>query len=137
MKIIGIQIKSKEAVLVVLEKDANDNISQTEESAKFKIDDPSDAGQVRQFRDQINSAFDSIGADRIGVIARMAKGGGKLAASPISFKLEGIMQLYEKTEIELIWKQTTNAYFKKNPKPDSANHNYQQDAYNLATYMIR
>lgn len=136
MKVIGIQIKSKEAILVVLEKNDSGNIVQTNESAKYGIDDPANPNQVKQFRDQINSAFDSIGATRIGVVARNPNGKGERAPSPISFKLEGIIQLYENIEVELVWKQTTNAYYKKHTKTISANNKYQADAFDLAYYLI-
>ncbi|NOX48894.1 MAG: DUF3010 family protein, partial [Chlorobi bacterium] len=85
MKAIGIQIKSKEAIVVVLEKDSAGNITQTNESAKYGIDDPANPSQVKQFRDQINAAFDSIGASRIGIVVRNPKGKGERAPSPISF----------------------------------------------------
>jgi len=137
MKAIGIQIKSKEAVLVVLEKDAAGNISQTNDSAKFGINDPTKPNQVKQFRDQINAAFDSIGASRIGVVARNANGKGQRAPSPVSFKLEGIIQLYDKIEVELVWKQTTNAYFKKNKKTSTPKNKYQEDAFDIAFYLIK
>ena len=101
MKTIGIQIKSTEAIMVVLEKDEFGNTTQTNESAKFGINDPTKPNQVRQFRDQINTAFDLIGATRIGIVARNAKGKGDRAPSPVSFKLEGIIQLYDKIEIIL------------------------------------
>ena len=136
MKTIGIQIKSTEAIMVVLKKEANGNIIQTNESAKFGIDDPTKPNQIRQFRDQINAAFDSVDASRIGIVARNANGKGDRSPSPISFKLEGIIQLYDKVDVEQIWKQTTTAYFKKNEKMGSAKNKYQNDAYEVAYYLI-
>lgn len=136
MKTIGIQIKSTEAILVVLEKNTIGNIVQTNESARFNLDDPTKPNQVKQFRDQINSAFDSIRPSRIGIVARNAKGKGQRAPSPISFKLEGIIQIYDKLEIELVWPQTTIAYFKKNPKTATAKNKYQEDAFDVAFYLI-
>lgn len=136
MRTIGIQIKSTEAILVVLEKDAAGNIFQLAESAKFDIGDSAIPHQVKHFRDLINSAFDSIGASRIGVVARNANGKGQRAPSPISFKLEGIIQLYERVEIELVWPQTTIAHFKKKPKTATAEKKYQDDAFDVAYYLI-
>ena len=136
MKTIGIQIKSAEAILVVLEKDAAGNISQTNESAKFVIDDPTKPNQVRQYRDQINAAFDSIGASRIGIVARNANGKGLRAPSPISFMLEGVIMLYDKIDIEHVWEKTTIAHFKKNVKTGSAKNKYQNDAYDIAYYLM-
>lgn len=136
MKTIGIQIKSAEAIIVVLEKDAEGNISQTNESAKFNIADSSKPNQVKQFRDQINSAFDSIGATKIGIVARNPNGKVERSPSPISFKLEGIIQLYDKIEVEIIWKQTTSAYFKKHDRTSIAKNKYQEDAFDIAYYLI-
>ncbi len=136
MKAIGIQIKGAEAIVVVLDKDINGNIFQTNESSKFKIDDASINNQVKQFRDQINTTFDSVSAKRIGIVARNAKGKGDRAPSPISFKLEGIIQLYDKLDIEFVWPQTTTAYYKKNVVTIKPKHVYQSDAFDVAYYLI-
>jgi hypothetical protein len=117
-------------------KDAAGNISQTNESAKFVIDDPTKPNQVRQYRDQINAAFDSIGASRIGIVARNANGKGLRAPSPISFMLEGVIMLYDKIDIEHVWEKTTIAHFKKNVKTGSAKNKYQNDAYDIAYYLM-
>ena len=136
MKTVGIQIKSNEAILVVLEKDSTDSIIQTSESTKFSIGDPDNPGQVKQFRDQINTAFDSIKPSRIGIMARNAKAKGVMMPSPLSFKLEGIIQLYEKLDIEIIWPQTLTAYFKKHPQSMTPKNKYQADALDVAYYLI-
>jgi len=136
MKTIGIQIKGAEAIVVVLHKDDKGIISMTNESCKIKIDVPLSSIQVKQFKDQINTLFDTIGADNIGIMARNASGRGSMSPSPISFKLEGIIQLYNSLEVEIIWKQSINAYFKKNTKTLSANNKYQEDAFDIAYYLI-
>lgn len=137
MKTIGIQIKSNEMILVVLEKDHEGNIKQLSESTKFKIDDPTNQDQVKQFKNQINTFFDAVKATRIGIVARNYNGKGRMAPSPISFKLEGIVQLYEKLPIEIIWKKTTDTFFTKNPKHIGAEKIYQVDAFDLAYYLIQ
>lgn len=137
MKTIGIQIKSNEAILVVLEKDQEGNIKQLPESTKFKIDDPTNQDQVKQFKNQINTFFDSVKATRIGIVARNHNGKGKMTPSPTSFKLEGIIQLYENNSVEIIWKKTTDAFLNKNPKQLKAEKMYQVDAFDLAYYLIQ
>jgi len=137
MKAIGIQIKSNEAILVVLEINNAGIIIQTNESTKFDIYDPSKPNQVRQFHDQINSAFDSIAPSQIGVMARNAKAKGQRAPSAFSFKLEGIIQLYEKCDIELIWPQSIAAFYKKNPRLQQPRNKYQQDAFDVAFYLLK
>ena len=136
MKTIGMQIKSNEVILVVLEKDVAGKIIQTNESARYGIDDSTNSTQVKQFRDQINAAFDLVNPSRIGIVARNANGKGQRAPSPISFKLEGIIQLYEKVDIELVWPQTTVAYFKTHPKVEKSINKYQEDAFDLGYYLI-
>ncbi len=136
MKVLGIHIKSNEAILVVLKKDDQGVISQLPESTKFKIDDPTDSIQVRQFRDQVNTAFDSISPDKIGIMARNYKAKGTRAPSPISFKLEGIIQLNEKYPISLIWPQSIAALFKKNKPSFLPNKKLEEDAFNVAFYLI-
>jgi len=136
MKTVGIQIKSNEAILVILEKDSNGSIGQTSESTKFNIGDSDSPGQVKQFRDQINTAFDAIKPTRIGIMARNAKAKGVMMPSPLSFKLEGIIQLYNGLDIEIIWPQTLNAYYKKQPKHMAPKNKYQEDAFDVAYYLI-
>ncbi len=136
MKTIGIQIKSTSAILVVLEKNYNGIISQTSESAKFDIQDPNNSDQIKQFRDQINAAFDSIKPTKIGIMARNANAKGDRSPSPVSFKLEGIIQLYDKVNVEFVWPQTLAANFKKKPKISSAKLKYQEDAFDVAYYLI-
>lgn len=137
MKTIGIQIKSNEIILVVLLKDENGSITQTKESSKFKVDDHNQQEQIKQFRNQVNSFFDSVGADKIAIVARNAKGKGLMSPSPVSFKLEGIIQLYEKTQIELVSKKTIDAYLKKNEKEITAEKILQNDSFDLAYYLIK
>ena len=135
MKVIGIQISSNEVILVVLTKEDNE-VVQSKESAKFKLDDHNDSKQVKQFRDQINVAFDTIKPDKIGILSRNAKA-KRMPPSPISFKLEGIIQLYEKTEIDFVWPQTLQAYFKKKEAPETGPEMaYQKDAFNVAYFLL-
>jgi hypothetical protein len=134
MKVVGIQIKSSEAILVVLDKNEKGVITQQKQSTKFGIKDPTDSVQVRQFRDQINATLDSIKPDKIGILTRQHR--GKMASSPISFKLEGIIQLYEKAPLEFISPQTTSAYFKKSEATTTASQVQQKDAFEVAYLLI-
>lgn len=136
MKAIGIQIEGNEAILVVLIKDEHGIITQTNESVKLNLADHTDSVQVQQFRDQINCTFDSIKPAIVGIKARIAKAGGKLSPSPVSFKLEGIIQLYTKVSIDFVWSQTISAYKKKNDVFPPSKHKYQQDACDVAFYLL-
>ena len=140
MKVIGIQIDSDEAILVVLHKDANGTITQTDECVRFNIADHSISAQVQQFRDQVNSTFDLIAPTIIGIKMRNAKArerGTVRPPSPISFKLEGIIQLYSKCNIDFVWPQTITAFKKRNGDFPASKNKYQQDAFDVAYYLLK
>lgn len=139
MKAIGIQIDADKLILVVLNKDGDGIITQTDECDKFNIADHTKSIQVQQFRDQVNAAFDMINPDCIGVKVRNAKAksqGPVRAPSPISFKLEGIIQLYTKCNIDFIWPATISAFKKKAGDFPAAKNKYQQDAFDMAYYLL-
>ena len=85
MKVIGIEIKSNEAIVVVLEKDATGKIVQSVESTKIGIADSASNNQVRQFMQQVKASLDNINADEIAILARNGKAKGTMAPSPFSF----------------------------------------------------
>jgi hypothetical protein len=136
MKALGVQIKSNEAILVVLSKQPDGTVTQSVECTTFEIKDIYNSNQIRQFRDQINIAFDSIKPDRIAICKRNENGKGMMAPSPVSFKLEGIIQLYEKIEVEFIAPQTTKAFLKKNVCSVLPFKKKQQDAFDVAYYLL-
>jgi hypothetical protein len=136
MKAIGIDINSLEAVLVVLEKRPDGQLIQTNDCIKFGINDSESNEQVRQFLQQLNASLDTINADIVAILARNGKAKGRMAPSPFSFKLEGLFQLYNRIEVELVWPQTLSAYFKKNPRTSTPNKKFQEDAFNLAYYLL-
>lgn len=76
MKAVGIEIKSLEAILVVLEKRADGQVVQTDQCIKFGIDDSQSNDQVRQFFQQVKASLDTINPDIIGIVARNAKAKG-------------------------------------------------------------
>jgi hypothetical protein len=135
MRVVGIQIKSSEAILVVLNMENDGTVLQTSQSVKFGISESQDSIQVRQFRDQVNATLDSIKPDKIVLLARQHR--GMKAASPLSFKLEGIIQLYEKSPIEFIAPQTVQAYKKKYTIDIDPKQKQQRDAFDAAYIVIK
>ncbi len=136
MKAIGVQIQGSEIILVVLQKHTDGSITQLNQSTKFGIADHTSNQQIRQFRDQITATLDSINADFIGVIARNASTSSRMKSSPVSFKLEGIIQLYPSREVEFVWPQSIVPFFKKNQLTISPKNKYQQDALELAFMLL-
>ena len=134
---IGIQLKGNEAIVVVLMEDTEGMLEISKSSIKLKIDNHLNSEEIKQFRSQVTSLFDNLKPNKIGVLARNPKGNGIHSPSPISFKLEGVIQLYEKVDIEFIWPQSLKPFIKKNAKPIFANHKYQEDALDIAYYLLK
>jgi hypothetical protein len=136
MKAVGIDINSLEAVLVVLAKSSNGQVIQTNECIKFRINESESNVQVRQFLQQVNASLDTINPDVIAILARNGEAKGRMAPSPFSFKLEGLFQLYTRKDVELVWPQTLSAYFKKTPRTLTPDKKFQEDAFNMAYYLL-
>jgi hypothetical protein len=92
--------------------------------------------QVRQFSNQIDVAFKQIKPDLIGICKRSENARGKMAPAAASFKWEGIIQLNSKVDIRFVSPQTVKAFFKKNAKTINANRRYQDDAFDVACYLL-
>jgi len=132
MKTIGIDIDKKKVIVVALE--TTPNFVQLQPEIKyFELKDDRDGTELKTFMNALHSYFDSISADKIGIVTRQTK--GRFAASPYSFKVEGLIQLYDKTEIEFVTPQALNAHFKKNEIPLSFAFSYQEKALKLACYL--
>jgi hypothetical protein len=134
MKTIGIDIDKKKAICVALEKDNDGNFHNITGSKKyFEVTDDRDANELRDFMSQLHSYFDSINPDKMAIVTRQTK--GRFSASPFSFKLEGLIQLYSK-EIEFITPQALNSYYKKNELKLQPDFSYQEKAMKLADFLV-
>lgn len=135
MKVCAIDIKSNKAIFVVLEKEADNMISDLTGKFRFvSLENDENHAEILSFIDIIHSYFQIIKADRIGIIRRSSK--GKFSASPVSFKIEGLIQSYKNIDINFFAPQTIRAFYKKNLLPVTAAHNYQIPALELANFML-
>lgn len=136
MKVIGIEIDKSRVVLYALELDDDDNlINLTGDFKTLTLKNDADNSQVSAFKETIHSFFDDINPDSIAILTRQTK--GRFKAAPISFKLEGLLQIYEKADIEFVSPLTLTAYYKKNSFDIDVQHNYQENAAKLANYLIK
>jgi hypothetical protein len=135
MKVIGIDFDNKDAVIICLEKTSS-GVSLVETSIKkIALKDHTDSEEVQRMKDLIFNFFDETKVQKIGIVKRMDS--GKFAASPISFKIEGIIQLYTKLKVELIPLPTIKSYNKDNPLGISTKYNYQNNALLLSNYLLK
>lgn len=142
MKVIGIEIKGREVRLVVLENEVNSINDITGNYKPIKLEDDETSQNVILFRNSLFAIFDSFNPDKIVLKWRNPKPAkgfqqeNNFGSSPISFKIEGLIQIYEKAEISLIKPQTVTAYLKKTPLTLSAKYSYQAEALKVAFYQI-
>jgi hypothetical protein len=135
MKVIGIEIDKKRAVCFALEQDSQGTyINLTGEFKYLDIKEDQDNGEIRNFQSTIHAFFDTITPDAIAIISRQTK--GRFSSSTFSFKLEGLIQCYEKTDVEFVSPRTLSAYYKKNALSVPFDNGYQENAVKLANYLL-
>ena len=134
MKVIGVDIDKSKAIFYALEKDKNGNtINLTGDFKYLTLSDDTNNSRVREFQSAVHSFFDVITPDRIAILKRQTK--GRFKSSPLSFKVEGLIQCYEKVDIEFLPPITISTYFKKNDFTLQLEHNYQEAAAKLACFL--
>ena len=135
MKVIGIDIDKTKAIFYALEKDAGGNIINLTGDFKYVIlSNDTDNSSVRAFQSTVHSFFEVIHPDRIAILKRQTK--GRFKSAPLSFKIEGLIQCYDKLEIEFLPPITVSTYFKKHDFNHQPEHNYQEAAAKLAYFLI-
>lgn len=104
---------------------------------KLELKDDESSQEVHAFVDVIHSHFNEMQFDKIAILKRAKSLKAKFPVSPISFKLEGLIQTYKESEIKFIAPQTISAYFKKNQKVFKPKYAYQNSAADLAYYLLK
>jgi hypothetical protein len=136
MRTIGIDIDKTKAIFYALEKTADGTIQNiTGKTKTLVLKDETDQQSVIAFWEESHALLATFQADTIAIKARQTK--GKFSASPLSFKLEALLQSYSGSPIRLIAPATINAFFKKNEFPLVPDHNYQEDAAKIAFYLLQ
>ena len=136
MKTLRIDINGNTAVFCSVEE--NDGIVDiTGKMTKLELKDDESSQEVHEFVDVIYSHFNEMQFDKIAILKRAKSLKAKFPVSPISFKLEGLIQTYKESEIIFIAPQTISAYFKKNQKVFKPKYAYQNSAADLAYYLLK
>lgn len=136
MKTLGIDINGNTAVFCAIEE--NGCIADiTGKMTKLELKDDERSQEVHEFVDVVHSHLNEMKFDKIGILKRAKSLKAKFPVSPISFKLEGLIQTYKDSEIQFIAPQTISAYFKKNQRVFKPKYAYQDSAANLAYYLLK
>lgn len=135
MKVIGIEISKKRAICLAIEKDKQGTyINLSGKFKYFEIQNDQDNGEIIDFQSTIHTFFNIIDSDAIAIITRQTK--GKFSSSPFSFKLEGLIQCYDKIDIEFISPKILKTFYKKNTMTIPYENNYQENAARLSYYLL-
>ena len=131
MTICGIDIKGSEAIFAVATQGAHGLEHVAIATKKIALDDDENAAHVKAFAASIAAFLDTHAITRIAIKKRSKK--GEFAGGPTTFKIEGIIQLLDNCDVQLLSPQTLTAQFKKHAfeLPASLNK-YQHDAYKTA-----
>ena len=128
MKICGVDLAANDAIVVVLDGTRASWKVVDSELRKVSLLDDEDAGQVRVFQNAVIAIVKRHGVDRIVIKKRGKK--GKFAGGPISFKMEGVIQLIDICEVALLSPQTIATVSKMNLNVVPAQlKQYQRDAF--------
>ena len=131
MILCGIEIKGSEAIIAVASLDNQTLTHVALATKKIALDDDDEAANVKAFAAQVKAFVQDNAITRIAIKKRSKK--GEFAGGPTTFKIEGILQLLDDCEVQLLSPQTLNAQFKKHAfdLPASLNK-YQHEAFKAA-----
>ena len=128
MKLCGIEIKGSEAIFALVTPHLEHVAVATK---KLALDDDEDAASVKAFAANLAAFVKAQGITRMVIKKRSKK--GEFAGGPTTFKIEGILQLLDDCDVQLLSPQTLNAQFKKHAFELPATLNkYQHEAFKVA-----
>lgn len=131
MRVCGIEIKGNEAILAVVESVDGEIVHVALETKKIALADDESSEHVKSFRKLVEGFAKENKLDIVAVKKRMKK--GEYAGGPVTFKIEGLIQLVDVCEVRLLAAQTIKAVNQKRPVDlPAALNKYQHEAYNIA-----
>jgi len=113
MKICGIELKSNYTVLTLIDYSSDDIIDYIDlKIKKIILEDDENRDSIFKYFKDINTFFNDNKVEKIIIKKRSKK--GAFSGGPVSFKMEGLIQLYSNAEVKLISSASINSYEKKN-----------------------
>lgn len=132
--VCGIEIVGSKAIFTILEKRNGDIQDITGNFRKLQLKNDENCNEIRSFSETIKSLFDNLNPKRIGIIKRNKS--GQFSGSTISFKIEGLIQIYEKNNVELISPHTLRKFQKEKLPVITPQCKFQENSCLLAHYLL-
>lgn len=135
VKTCGVEIKGSEVIFACAERDGAAVRHVPLATRKIGLDDDEQASQVKAFAEQVQAFVKAQGIGHLVVKKRSKK--GEFAGGPVTFKIEGVLQLLVDCDVTLVSPQTISASARKHDAaiPDSLNK-YQWEAWKAACAVL-
>ena len=135
MRICGVDIKGKQAILAIVTSDDENNLTHVDStSRKLELPDDRDSEQLKAMYRTIKAFATDHGIERFVIKTRNAK--GERASGGVTFKIEGLFQLSD-TPVDFVSPQALGQFSKKNAgSPPASVKEYQKDAYLAAAWQL-
>jgi len=134
MRTTGIEIENLTAIFVTIEEINTELKILPDYCLKITLENHKESKSISDFCKLITSTIDKINPDRIAIIERQTS--GDYAAGALSFKVEGLIQIYPNKTVEIINSASIRAYIKKNLNNVTAKFKYQEKALNLCLFLM-
>lgn len=131
MKVCGIELKSNNVILTVLEDKEFIDLK----IKKITLENDESQEDIRKFCNEFLLFLEQNTIEKVFIKKRAKK--GNFAGGPVTFKMEGLIQLNPMCDVKLVAPQVISSFEKKNSIvfPSSLNK-YQEQAYLSALSQI-
>lgn len=135
MKICGIELKSNNAIVSVIETSQTETSYINTKIKKFVLEDDEKIDSILKFKSEIESFLKEYNIEKIALKKRAKK--GTFAGGAVTFKSEAIIQLNDVCEVRFISSQAITKYTKANEiiLPNELNK-YQEQAYLSSLLLV-
>lgn len=100
MKVCGVELKGNDAIICLLSLDDGMFSLPDCRSRKLSINDANDPEQLKSFQFTFKKLVEDYGIEKVVIRTRPTR--GKFAGGYVGFKLEGILQVTESVDVELL-----------------------------------
>jgi hypothetical protein len=113
MKVCGIELKSNYTILTLVDYSSDDIIDNIDlKIKKIVLEEEENKKSILKYFNDISTFFMNNNVEKILIKKRSKK--GAFSGGAVSFKMEGLIQLYSNAEVKLVSSQSINSYEKKN-----------------------
>lgn len=135
MKICGIELKSNNAIVSVIENSPEKIDYINTKIKKFTLENDEDLQSIMKFKDEIELFLQENSINKIALKKRAKK--GTFAGGAVTFKSEAIIQLNSVCEVTFVTSQAISKYTKINEVPFPSELNkYQEQAYLSSLLLV-